>query len=295
METKASYAIVGSFVLLLAAGLFAFFMFIAKVQFDTVAQPYRIFFTGSVTGLQEGSVVRYRGVSVGAVRQIRISPDDAGRIEVMVELDGVSRLPQDVVATIEPQGITGLAYIQLTGGAPGVALMDVQPGQVPILRSQPSQLSEVVDAAPELLNQMILVASRTSAFLTPENAKNVEAILANLNTMTANANQTVASLTLAVDQVRSLGATLQDTSAQASVMMKENREAFRDFANIGLYDASLLIAEFRELIGNMSRMTAQIQRDPSGFLLAGPRAGDDVAGHNPSGAAHPTQEKGNKQ
>jgi hypothetical protein len=38
METRASYAVVGGFVLLLAAGLFAFFMFIAKVQFDTVAQ-----------------------------------------------------------------------------------------------------------------------------------------------------------------------------------------------------------------------------------------------------------------
>lgn len=274
METRASYAVVGSFVLVMVAALFAFLVFITKAQFDNVTQPYHIYFSGSVTGLQEGSAVRYHGVGVGAVRDIRIAPDDPSRVRVTIELENSSRLPSDSIATIEPQGITGLAYIQIIGGEKGSTLMDVRAGDIPVIPSRPSQIAEVVDAAPELLNRMIVLADRTSAFLTPENAKKMEVILSNLEALSGSANTTVTALGNAADKVAGLGGSLDKTSQEATKMMSENREALRDFANVGLYDAGLLIAELRELVGNMSRMSSQIQRDPTGFLLAGPRNGE---------------------
>ncbi len=278
METRSSYVIVGTFVLVMVAALFAFVIYVAKVQLDDVRMAYHVFFTGSVTGLQEGSAVRYRGVSIGIVSDIRIDPEDASRVRVTIEVPSSTKLTQDAVASIEMQGITGIAYIQIFGGAKGSPVIDRLPGQVPVLPSKPSQISEVFDAAPQLLNRLINLSDRAAQFLTPENAQKVSQILTNTESLSASASSSLASIGRAADKSDELMANLTGAAEQARRMMSENREPVRDFTTTGLYDAALLIAEFRELVGNLSRLTSQVQRDPSGFLLAGPRAGVEPSG-----------------
>ncbi len=82
METRASYILVGSFVLGLIAAAFAFVVWLASVQFEDVPKRYLIYFDGSVTGLAVASPVRYRGVPVGSVVDIRIDPENIERILV---------------------------------------------------------------------------------------------------------------------------------------------------------------------------------------------------------------------
>jgi len=285
METRSSYVIVGSFVLAMIAAVFAFVIYIAKVQLDEVNLDYHVFFTGSVTGLQEGSAVRYRGVAIGVVSDIRIDPDDASRVRVTIEVPSSTSLLQDSIASIEMQGITGIAYIQIFGGAKGSPPIERVPGQVPIIPSKPSQISEVFDAAPQLLNRLITLSDKAAAFLTPENAEKVSNILANTESISASASTALSDLSAVTAKSDERMTSLTATSEQARRLLSENREPLRDFTTTGLYDAALLIAEMRELMSNLSRLTAQVQRDPSGFLLAGPRAGVE-----PSGVATPRGE-----
>ena len=70
METRANYILVGSFVLLLIAGLLAFVLWFARLQLDAEVSRFDILFEGTVTGLSEGSPVRYSGVRVGEVSSI---------------------------------------------------------------------------------------------------------------------------------------------------------------------------------------------------------------------------------
>ena len=86
METRANYLLVGSFVLGLALALVLFLAWIAKIELGDGQPVYRIFFTGSVTGLKDGSPVRYRGVPVGSVTDIRIDPANVEQIEVTSDL-----------------------------------------------------------------------------------------------------------------------------------------------------------------------------------------------------------------
>ena len=119
METRASYVLVGSFVLALVAGLLVFTAWIAKVQLDETRETYRIYFTGSVTGLQQGSPVRYRGVPVGTVSDIRLDPDNVTRVRVTIEVQNGTPIMSDSIASLEVQGITGGAYVQISGGTVG--------------------------------------------------------------------------------------------------------------------------------------------------------------------------------
>ena len=84
METRASYVVVGTFVLALIAAAFGVVLFLTRTNFEDTPKTYMSYFTGSVTGLQVGSPVRYRGVPVGSVNDIRIDPSDVERVRVIM-------------------------------------------------------------------------------------------------------------------------------------------------------------------------------------------------------------------
>ena len=318
METRASYILVGSFVLALLAGLFVFTAWVAKVQLEETRQPYRIYFTGSVTGLQVGSPVRYRGISVGTVTDIRLDPSNVTRVQVSIEVQEGTPIKTDSIASLEVQGITGGAYVQISGGTEMSELLRVAgDGGIPVIPSRPSSLTVVVDAAPQLLNRALDVSNRLTELLTPQNQVAIGEILANTRVLTAElakasqgldatmaqANRTLqafeplgpqlgqtmgqAQRTLSAVEagtktltgdLHELAQALTKTSNQLNAMVTENREPVRDFTGTGLYELTLLITQLRDLSGQLSRVVTRIENDPSNFLFGGTRQGVEVRG-----------------
>lgn len=71
----------------------------------------------SLTGLQEGSKVKYHGINVGQVTDISIDPEDIRRVIVELSLEPDVPIKQDTKADITMLGITGLKVIELRGGS----------------------------------------------------------------------------------------------------------------------------------------------------------------------------------
>ncbi|GLR81517.1 MCE family protein (plasmid) [Azospirillum oryzae] len=318
METRASYILVGSFVLALVAGLLVFTAWIAKVQLDETRETYRIYFTGSVTGLQQGSPVRYRGVPVGTVSDIRLDPDNVTRVRVTIEVQNGTPIMSDSIASLEVQGITGGAYVQISGGAMGgKRLTATDADGVLTIPSRPSSLTAVVDSAPQLVNRSLEVITKLGEMLNGENQKAIGDILANARTISAELARASAGLeetmtqarrtlngfeavgpqldrtlaqthdTLAtVDgtakqlggEARELLRSLKRTSDTLNGLVAENREPVRDFTATGLYELTLLITQLRDLSGQLSRVVTRIENDPSNFLFGGTRQGVEVRG-----------------
>ena len=107
METRASHVAVGTFVLLLLLGLTGFVVWISKFQQAADLKRYDILFEEAVTGLELDSNVRYRGVPVGRVQDIRIDPANIERIRVTIEVRGDTPVKVDTKASLELQGLTG--------------------------------------------------------------------------------------------------------------------------------------------------------------------------------------------
>jgi phospholipid/cholesterol/gamma-HCH transport system substrate-binding protein len=124
MEVRASYLIVGAVVLTLLAGLAAFSVWLVRADINRDVARYEIAFAGSVSGLQEGGQVLYRGIPVGSVAEIRIDPDNVETILVGVEIERDTPIKEDTIATLEFQGLTGIAYVQLRGGTQASARLD---------------------------------------------------------------------------------------------------------------------------------------------------------------------------
>ncbi len=180
METRANYIMVGTFVLILFLGLIGFVLWIARFQGEVAYDRYLIYFPGSVSGLQVGSNVSYRGVTVGEVRDIRIDPDDVERVVVAVSIREDTPIKADTKASLEMQGLAGGVLVMLSGGsneAPPLAA--VSPTRPPVIEAQPSQIERLLQGAPTLVESFEVLVRQASELLSPQNRAAFTATLEN--------------------------------------------------------------------------------------------------------------------
>ena len=125
MERNANYALVGviSTVLLIAAIVFIFWLtnFALSAKYDN----YNIVFHGPISGLSKGGEVTFNGIKVGEVSDIRLDAKDPNLVVATAHLQSDTPVREDSYATLEPQGITGVNYIQITAGTPSKPLLKV--------------------------------------------------------------------------------------------------------------------------------------------------------------------------
>jgi len=185
METRASYLLVGTFVLTFVAGLVVFVIWLAKFQFDTEFARFDIYFKGSVTGLSQASPVRYSGVRIGEVIDISLLPDRPDEVRVTIETDSKAPVRADTVATLELEGLTGGLSILLIGKAPDALPLEAGPGQrYPVIASEASTLQQVIEGAPELVQKVDLLLARANDLLNAENRVSLSNSLANIDNFT---------------------------------------------------------------------------------------------------------------
>ncbi len=94
------------------------------------------------------------------------------------------------------------------------------------------------------------------------------------------ARESVGALTgdarIAMQDIRKTAKTLADTAEDLQLIVAENREAFRDFSNEGLYEMSRFLVEARELVAGLTIIVDRFEADPARFLF-----GDSQAGYEP--------------
>lgn len=278
METRASYILVGSFVLAFVAAAFAIVTWFAKTEFDRRPAQYHVYFTDSVTGLEIGSPVRYRGVAVGSVADIRIDPKNVERVRVTFEVAVETPIKEDTFATLGLQGITGAAYVQLGGGTEKSATLVAKEGEpLPVIAARASEIERLLTKAPALLEKAFVMVERMNALLDDRNQKAVADTLQNLHAVSQNlavssgnfdrilndAGAAVASLRAASERIEALVTSMQDrvgpladTTRDTLAELKGTIAGIRGTANsFGEVAKSLdkMIAENRQPLRDFSR------------------------------------------
>lgn len=313
METRASYLLVGVFALVAMAGFVVAVLWMAGANLRENVAYYDIFFDGSVTGLKPGNTVRYRGIPVGSVTDISINPKDVQQVRVMIEVPADTPIKKDTIAALETQGLTGVAFIQLTGGTNEAPRLVAGKGQeYPVIQSRPSQLQELVQGAPELMARVTTLVNKGNTLLGDKNLQNIESTLRNVQSLTGtlaedspklvatigDTAKTIRSAMHSLDgamrqfttETKGLGnefnQTLSDirkTSVEfrraaydLADMLETNKEPFNTFASSGLYELTQLLSEMRTLVAALSRITAKVESDPGRFLYGKSQPGVEV-------------------
>lgn len=291
--------------LLMVAAIFAFVIWLSRSSGGSTKE-YDVYFRESVAGLAVGGVVRFNGVPVGQVRRIALVPDDPGRVRVRVRLDEDVPILEGSVATLEAQGLTGVAFLQIEGGFQGAEAIKARPGEpVPVIPARKSAISSLFLNAPQLLEQATVAVTRLGMLLNEDNRTNIGRTLAHVETLsgglarrtpeiermivdlaatTADLKTTLASVDglarstqglvdgdvkAMVVEFRALATRSQILVGELDGMVKENRPGIAQFTGSTLPELSRLIVDLRQLSRSLNRVAEKFETSPANALLGG--------------------------
>lgn len=306
METRASHILVGGFVLAFLAGLIAFSIWIAKVDLDAEYTDYDIFFDATVSGLYKRSVVYYSGIPVGDVRDITLAPNDPQKVRVWIRLRAEVPVTDGATARLEFQGLTGVAYIELTGGPPGGApLVPEGDDERAVIQAEASAYQAVFEGAPNLINQTINAVVQVQKLLSDEHIASVGNMLRNTDQLTGNlargtddieaivaeARVVLQKASDAADNISRLAASGNELLAEDGVelvaeatramedaqavlqrvdgLVAANEEAVTRFVSGSLPEVSRMIIDLRATARSLSRLMSRIEQDPAEVIFGG--------------------------
>jgi phospholipid/cholesterol/gamma-HCH transport system substrate-binding protein len=305
METKVNLTVVGLFVLVLgAAGIAAVLWLgsgrLSQKQYGT----YLAYFTESVAGLNLHAPVRSRGVAVGSVREISLDPANPERVRLLLEVEQGTPVKEDSVAVLGVQGLTGLAYVELSGGTRGAPELRAGPGEpYPVIRTGPSLMRRLDTAGTTLLADLDEATRRVSDLLEPETRATLRATVADLRQVTRafarrsadleamvastavlarNGAEASAALPRLVERVERSAAAVERMAESMALAGTSARNALdgvdraasgtsgaiQRFEAETMPEVGLLVVELRALTASLGRVSGELERNP-GFLLQG--------------------------
>lgn len=178
METRARYVIIGAFTLVVIVLAFGFIYWLKRLDETGIRSTIYFEFQGTVGGLAPGGAVYFAGIKVGNVNALAFDPKDPNKVLVTAEVREDTPIKVDSHAEVGSNLLTGVAYIDMSGGSPDAASVFSQ--SPPKLIGSKSALSDVIGTASTTLNNVNEIVARVDKFLAEnedsitKTAKNVE-------------------------------------------------------------------------------------------------------------------------
>ena len=218
MENRAHALAAGFFTLVLGAALAAVGLWFGKDDIKLV--PFILTTTNSVTGLKAEAPVRYRGVDVGRVELIKIDPANAGRVQIHIGVQADTPVTTGTFAQLGFQGITGLAYVQLTEDGKSAERVTSSSKDPARIRMRPS----LMDDGENLFASFGEIAAKVNSLLDKDSQQSVRRTLANLEDVTQRASEaarklepSLQAMPALIGEARGLAADARSLAADARV------------------------------------------------------------------------------
>jgi len=307
-----NYTLVGAFVIGLGALLIGIALWIAAGgALRQKVDLYLAIEEESVAGLNLNAPVKFNGVDVGKVQDIRLDPSNHERVRLIFALARGTPIRQDTLAVLKTQGLTGIAYVELSGGAPGSPpLLATVPGEYPEIRTKPSLSARLENVLTTVLFKLDRTTGNVDAALSDENRRALSSTLKDLAAVShtlaqrkdtldagivaaartfdrsaramAQAGPVLVRVGRGADAVEAMGREAASASAEAGRAVKgAGAELQRASADI-VPDLQRLLGELDDLSVSLRRLTEQTERNPSSLLFgrspAAPGPGETAAG-----------------
>jgi len=304
MENKSYAFVAGLFALLLgAAALLAIYWLNGSKDSE---HDYIVVTKQNIGGLNPQAQVRYRGIRVGKVSDIRLDPEDYSNILVTISVNDDVPLTKGTVAKLNYQGVTGLAHILLLETGKGNEALVPNNEQPPRITMMPSMLEELTETGMATLAEARQMMASANAMLDAESRAHLKATLANLETVSSNMKPVLDNLNTTLAQVNKLlddrnirnlaqaAGEVQPLLADARLLIGKMQVATDKF-DIAIGDASAggtsaLMPRLNELATDFSLTSRQLSRvlrvledTPQGLVFGAPapEPGPGESGFNP--------------
>jgi len=183
METRVNYFLAGFFVLVLGAASVAGVLWLSVGTPTKDYNRYYVYMTESVAGLNLDAPVKFQGVDVGRVVDIRLDPKNPEQVRLLLAIEKGTPIKENTIAVLGFQGLTGIAHLNLTGQVSGESPpLRVTPGErYPVIQSGPSLRMRIDEGVTHLITSVTETADSLKAFLQGPNKEAISNSLANLD------------------------------------------------------------------------------------------------------------------
>jgi phospholipid/cholesterol/gamma-HCH transport system substrate-binding protein len=301
VDDKVNYALVGVFVLGLGAVLVIAVLWLAAgINTQKKYESYQSILKESVAGLSIAAPVKYLGVDVGKVSEIAIDPQNSRQVRLNLLIEHGTPVKQDTEAVLKSQGLTGIAYVELSGGSIGSApLLPTDEVPVPLIRSKPSLSARLEDVLTTVLANVSRTAANVDAVFDAGNRAALKQVLADtaslahtlslrqgaISTGIADAAHTARSAARASDRLgpaiervaasadalARMGNDVSHTSDSAGQTVESAASGLLQIRNETLPELQRLLAEMRSLAVSLRQLSEQTERNPSSLIRGAPQ------------------------
>ena len=304
MERNAHYALVGAISVALLAALLIFVVWLARLQFASQYTVYDIDFKGPVRGLSSGGEVYFNGIKIGEVTKLSLDRRNPDRVVARVRVTADAPIKTDSTGSLEPMGVTGVSYIQITAGSRSQPLLReaTPPNVVPVIRTTRSALEGLLEGGGDVLARSLDALDRVNTLLsdknvanfsvTLENVRDASALAKNQGQLLADVDATVKELNLTSQHIDALAQTsestingsgrktladldaaaveLRTTSADAHGLLLRLQGPAQDFAADGLPQLSRTIVTLQTAAESLDRLVGEVEQNPRQLLTKAP-------------------------
>ncbi len=293
--------LVGSFVIALGAALIGVVLWLAsggalQKKYDF----YAAIEDESVSGLNLNAPVKYNGVEVGRVRQIKLDPLNPQRVNLLFAIERGTPIKVSTVATLKTQGLTGIAYVELSGGTLSeAALIAVDGAPHPTIKTKPSLSARLENMLSSVLAKIDSTSNTLNSILSEENLSALKSSLADISEIArtissrkgaidtgllsaSRAFESTSRITAKIepqigpllekisrsaDSIEKMGGELALASASAGKTIDAVGADVQRFSSRSLPELDRLLSELSTLTISLHRLTEQTEKDPRSLLF----------------------------
>lgn len=245
MYSKVNYMVVGIFVLLFGAGMVLFAFWLANYGMQEDFDIYKLKMKESITGLSQDSSVKLRGVDIGKVSKIRICPENIEEIEIFLKIEKGMPIKEDMIASTEMFGLTGLLSINIEGGTNEAKLLEPTEDYVPTIKTAPSFVSKLSG-----------VGDRLAILLSEENIETIGNILNKFEKVTIKAEELEDKAIASLDEADSAFKDFNTNFAKATADFSQIQKDFSDIKRASI----VTINNLEHTTEDFNRVTLLVER-----------------------------------
>ncbi len=281
--SRAEKARLGIFLLVSGAILAASTFFLVGKKLFARKVEYYTRLSESVSGVELGSPVKRNGVEVGNITSIYTDSADITKAIIRFEVNRGTPMKQDMTATLGSFGITGLKYIEITGGS--YDSPDVPPGGE--VMSQPSTIGRLMSRADSIAAKVDRLLGNVVSITESQNRESIDRLIRSSAALSASLDTLVMDVSR-IKPGQRMDAIMGEMEAaardlKAKVRRAEVEETVREYrkAAEGItgvaqkLDVTVLrvqedltqsMGNLKETMKNMNTFSRQIKENPSVLL-----------------------------
>lgn len=274
MEAKTSYTIVGLIVLILAAGLLSMGLWLSVGFNQKTYNEYTVYLRESVSGLSPESPVKFNGVKVGFVKNIKLNKFDPRQVELTLSIETGIPITNSTSATLISQGITGVTFVGLSAGSSELTPLQKMSGEpYPVIPAKPSLFNQLDTILNEVADNVNKVSAEVQRIFNEENAKYINQTLKSADTFMANMADVskdfphvIKDLRMGISKFNTMAENMSTAGKSVTTTMSAGKTAVDKISQQTLPPAVILLNRLNAIAANLEKVSNEMRQNPSVVL-----------------------------